>query len=82
MVVLFKVMFFDWLLLVKKGDFDGVVSVLVVMQELGIGNFEVQFLLNELVWIGNLEKFVGSWGKGDVFIQIYVDEEKMSVLFK
>lgn len=72
----------DWLLLVKKGDFDGAASALAAMQELGTGNPEVQPLLNELAWIGNLEKFVGSRGKGDAPIQIYADEEKMSALLK
>ncbi|MEO8409935.1 MAG: FHA domain-containing protein, partial [Propionivibrio sp.] len=72
----------NWLSLIKDRGFAGAAAAVATMRELAAGNADVQPLLSELAWIGNLAEFVGGRGPGEVTIQIYADEEKIGTLLK
>lgn len=71
-----------WLAMLKAHDFAGAAATTAGMRELATGNPDVQPLLGELEWIGQLEEFVAARPTGEAPIQIYVDEEKIAALLK
>ncbi|MCG2579163.1 FHA domain-containing protein [Dechloromonas sp. XY25] len=76
----------NWLARIKGRDFAGAAAVVAAMQDLAAGNDEVQPLVKELAWLGNLEQFVSGQGQAqgqdDVPIRIYADEERIAALLK
>ncbi|WP_114968039.1 FHA domain-containing protein [Rhodoferax ferrireducens] len=72
----------NWLNLIKKHDFDGAASAVAAMTDLGAGNADAAPLIDELAWIGDLEKYVSARENGEIPIQIYDDEKRMSALLK
>lgn len=72
----------QWLTLLKAREFDRASAVLANMKKLGTRNADVQALLSELEWIGNLEKFVIGQGGLDAPIRIYADEQKINALLQ
>jgi pSer/pThr/pTyr-binding forkhead associated (FHA) protein len=71
-----------WLAMLKARQFDRAAAVLADMKKIGSHNADVAPLLNELEWIGNLEKFVAGRGGAEAPIRIYADEEKIKGLLK
>ena len=72
----------QWLTFLKARDFDRAGAVLAGMKRLSSHNADVQSLLRELEWMGDLEGFVISRGGVDAPIRIYGDEEKIKLLLK
>ena len=70
----------QWLSLLKAGDFDRAGAVLAGIKRLGGGNADVQSLVGELEWMGELEKFVAGRGGVDAPIRIYTDEDEIKTL--
>ncbi len=74
----------DWLAEVKARDFDRAAATVNTMKALSVRNPEVQALLGELEWLGNLERFIAGRGGrgagGETPIRIYADEEKINAL--
>jgi len=71
----------NWLALLKAGDFGRAAAALGAMKTLGAPNPDLQPLLGELEWIGDLERFVAGRGV-DAPIQMFADEAKISALLK
>ncbi|MGH9719042.1 MAG: FHA domain-containing protein [Bryobacteraceae bacterium] len=71
-----------WLALLKAGEFDRASVALAGMKQLSRHNASAQWLVSELEWIGNIEKFVAARGGVDAPIRIYVDEGKIRSLLK
>jgi pSer/pThr/pTyr-binding forkhead associated (FHA) protein len=69
-----------WLMKLQTGDFDGAKGVLAGMSELGIHNSDLRPLIDELEWLGNLERLVGARGGPDAPIRIYADEDRIESL--
>jgi len=64
-----------WLAKVRAGDFDGAKAVLGRMSELGKGDPHLRPMIDELEWLGNLERLVNSRGGPEAPIRIYADED-------
>jgi pSer/pThr/pTyr-binding forkhead associated (FHA) protein len=71
-----------WLATLRAREFDRAAAGLNDMKQLGSRNPDVQSLVNELEWIGNLEQFVMRRGGMDAPIRIYADEERIKILLK
>jgi pSer/pThr/pTyr-binding forkhead associated (FHA) protein len=69
-----------WLMKVRAGDFDGAKNVLTGMSELGMRDAELRPLIDELEWLGNLERLVSSRGGPEAPIRIYADEDSIEHL--
>lgn len=72
----------QWVTLVKTREFDRASAALANMKKLGTRNTDVQALVSELEWIGNLEKFVIGQGGLDAPIRIYADEQQINTLLQ
>jgi pSer/pThr/pTyr-binding forkhead associated (FHA) protein len=72
----------DWLSLLKARQFDKAAAALAAMKQVGAGNDDVQPLLGELEWIGDLERFVVGRGGEDAPIRIYADEDRLRSLVR
>lgn len=77
---LLKVSVPAWLARLKAGEFAQANSALADMKQIGLHNADAQSLLNELEWIGDLEKFVVARGGVDAPIRIYSDEAKIKAI--
>ncbi|RJG05556.1 FHA domain-containing protein [Noviherbaspirillum cavernae] len=71
-----------WLNALQAGEFDRADAILSGMKRLGGNNADAQPLLDELEWIGNLERFVLGRGGPDAPIRIYADEDRLKTLVK
>jgi len=71
-----------WSGMLRAGDFDQARSALASMKQLSSRNAEVQSLIGELEWMGDLEQFVVGRGGVDAPIRIYADEEKIKALLR
>jgi pSer/pThr/pTyr-binding forkhead associated (FHA) protein len=71
-----------WLNMLSAHEFDRAGVILAGMKQLGSHNADVQPLVNELEWVGNLEQFVIGRGGADAPIRIYADEDKIKALLK
>jgi len=71
-----------WLAMLKARHFDKASAVLSGMKEAGRHNDNVQPLLNELEWMGNLERFVMGRGGPDAPVRIYADEDRIRALLR
>ena len=69
-----------WLAKLQAGDFDGAKGVLTGMSEFGIRNSDLRPLIDELEWLGNLERLVGGRGGPEAPIRIYADEDSIESL--
>lgn len=72
----------QWVTMVRAREFDRASAALANMKELGARNADVQALLSELEWIGNLEKFAIGQGGMDAPIRIYADEQKINAILQ
>jgi pSer/pThr/pTyr-binding forkhead associated (FHA) protein len=69
-----------WLAKVRAGDFEGAKTVLARMSELGKGDLHLRPMIDELEWLGNLERLVNSRGGPEAPIRIYADEDTIEHL--
>jgi len=69
-----------WLLKVQARDFDGAKGVLAGMYELGMRDANLRALIEELEWLGNLERLVSGRGGPGGPIRIYADEDSIEHL--
>jgi hypothetical protein len=72
----------QWLNLLKAREFDRASAIVAGMKQLGRHNADVQPLVSELEWIGNLEKFAAGRGGADKPIQNSADESGIKRLLK
>jgi pSer/pThr/pTyr-binding forkhead associated (FHA) protein len=71
-----------WLAALQKGDFTHADTLMAQMKASAANNPDVRVLLDELEWIGKLERFVMSRGGSDAPIGIYRDEAPVSAILK
>jgi pSer/pThr/pTyr-binding forkhead associated (FHA) protein len=64
-----------WLVKVRARDFDGVKGVLAGMSALVMRDADLRPLIDELEWLGNLERLVSGRGGPEAPIRIYADED-------
>jgi pSer/pThr/pTyr-binding forkhead associated (FHA) protein len=69
-----------WLVKVRGRDFDGAKGVLTGMSELSTRDAELRPLIDELEWLGNLERLVSNRGGPEAPIRIYADEDNIEHL--
>jgi pSer/pThr/pTyr-binding forkhead associated (FHA) protein len=69
-----------WLLKVRARDFDGAKGVLTGMSELGMRDADLRPLIDELEWLGNLDRLVSGRGGPEAPIRIYADEDSIEQL--
>jgi pSer/pThr/pTyr-binding forkhead associated (FHA) protein len=72
----------QWLGHLRARDYGRANAVLAGMKQLGRHNADVQPMLNELEWMGNLERFVMGRGGPEAPIRIYADEERIKAILK
>lgn len=71
-----------WLSMLKARDFDRANALLADVKQRSRHNTDLQPLIGELEWIGNLEKFVMGRGGVEAPIRIYADEDKIKSLLR
>jgi hypothetical protein len=69
-----------WLVKVRAHDFDGAKGVLTNISELGMRDADLRPLIDELGWLGNLERLVSARGGPEAPIRIYADEDSIESL--
>jgi pSer/pThr/pTyr-binding forkhead associated (FHA) protein len=69
-----------WLAKLQARDFDGANGVLAGMSGPGARNSGLRPLIDELEWLGNLERLVADRGGPDAPIRIYADEDRIESL--
>ena len=69
-----------WLVKVRARDFDGAKVVLTAMSELRMRDADLRPLIDELEWLGNLERLVSGRGGPEAPIRIYADEDSIEHL--
>jgi pSer/pThr/pTyr-binding forkhead associated (FHA) protein len=69
-----------WLTRVQARDFDGAKAVLTRMSELAMRDADLSPLIDELEWLGNLERLVSGRGGPEAPIRIYADEDSIEQL--
>jgi pSer/pThr/pTyr-binding forkhead associated (FHA) protein len=69
-----------WLVKVRARDFEGAKGVLTGMSELSMRDADLRPLIDELDWLGNLERLVRSRGGPESPIRIYADEDSIDHL--
>lgn len=69
-----------WLAKLQAGDFDGAKGVLAGLSALGKRNSDLRPLVDELEWLGGLERRVGARGGPEAPIRIYADEDDIESL--
>ncbi|RJF96354.1 FHA domain-containing protein [Noviherbaspirillum saxi] len=72
----------EWLRRLQKKDFDGADKALAATKESGRRNDDVQGLIDELQWVGTLERFVIGRGGLEAPIRMYVDDQQIKALLK
>ena len=73
----------QWLTALQARDFDGAAATLATMRSAARRNPDALPLLQELSWIGELERFVATApgaANGDAPIRIYADEDRIAAL--
>ncbi|WP_244816196.1 FHA domain-containing protein [Caballeronia sp. Lep1P3] len=71
-----------WLAAVRKGDYADADAIVTQMKTLGANNTDVRSMLDELGWIGKLERFVMGRGGPDAPIRMYADEDRIREILK
>jgi pSer/pThr/pTyr-binding forkhead associated (FHA) protein len=69
-----------WLAKVRARDFDGADGALTGMSDLAMRDLELRPLIDELEWLGNLERLVSGRGGPEAPIRIYADEDSIEHL--
>ncbi len=69
-----------WLAKVRARDFEGAERVLAGMSELSTRDADLRPLIDELDWLGSLERLVSGRGGPDAAIRIYADEDSIEHL--
>ncbi len=69
-----------WLARMAAHDFDGAQAVVTGMSDLAIRIPDMRSLVDELDWLGKLERLVSSRGGAEMPIRIYADEDSISEL--
>jgi len=69
-----------WLLRIRAGDFDGAKEILTGMSELAARDAELPPLIDELEWLGDLDRLVSARGGPEAPIRIYADEDSIEHL--
>ncbi|WP_235548454.1 FHA domain-containing protein [Noviherbaspirillum sp. Root189] len=72
----------DWLAALQKRNYDQADAIIAAARDNSRRNNDVQALLGELQWIGNLERFVVGRGGLEAPIRLYVDDNKIRSLLK
>lgn len=72
----------QWLERLKSGDFDRAAAILNGMKQAAGRNPDAHSLVDELEWVGNLERFIGERGGPDAPLRIYGDEDRIKTLLK
>jgi hypothetical protein len=70
----------DWLSALRKGEFDRAAATLAGAKALAGPNADAQPLVDELAWVGDLERFVLSRGGTQAPIRMDADEDRISGL--
>lgn len=71
-----------WLAALQKRNYDQADAIIAAARNNSRRNSDVQALLGELQWIGNLERFVVGRGGLEAPIRLYVDDNKIRSLLK
>lgn len=66
-----------WLQKIKANDFDGAKAVLTSTTDLSKRDTDLRPLIDELEWLGDLEKLVSLRGGPEAPIRIYADEDNI-----
>ena len=69
-----------WLVKVRAGDFDAAKGVLTGMSGLAMRDADLRPLIDELEWLGSLERLVSDRGGPEAPIRIYADEDSIEHL--
>ncbi|MFC7516421.1 FHA domain-containing protein [Herbaspirillum sp. GCM10030257] len=71
-----------WLAALQTRNYDQADAIIAAAKDRSRRNSDVQMLLGELQWIGNLERFVVGRGGLEAPIRLYVDDNKIRFLLK
>jgi pSer/pThr/pTyr-binding forkhead associated (FHA) protein len=71
-----------WLDALQQRQFDRAAALLGGMRATAAGNADAAPLIDELQWVGELERFVAGRGGVDAPIRIYADEDRINSLLK
>ena len=71
-----------WLAKVRARDFEGAERVLAGMSEPGRRDAHLRPMIDELEWLGSLERLVGSRAGPEAPIRIYADEDRIEHLIE
>ncbi|WP_454721492.1 MULTISPECIES: FHA domain-containing protein [Cupriavidus] len=71
-----------WLGKLQARDFDGADAALARMKTLGAHNADARPLLDELAWLGRLDRFVAGRGGAEAPIRMYADEAAIRGLLR
>ncbi|WP_118183418.1 FHA domain-containing protein [Paraburkholderia phosphatilytica] len=66
-----------WLAALRGRQFDHATTLVDGMRDLGNGNTDATTLIDQLQWVGDLERFVVGRGGPDAPIRIYADESRI-----
>lgn len=69
-----------WAAQLKARQYEQAQRALATMKQIGSHNTDVQPMVGELEWVGNLEQFVMGRGGMEAPIRLYADEEKIKAL--
>ncbi|RKR37048.1 FHA domain-containing protein [Paraburkholderia sp. BL17N1] len=72
----------SWLNALQKAQFDQADALLTEMRSLSANNADAASLINELQWVGDLERFVAARGGMDAPIRMYADEGTINNLLQ
>ncbi|PRY08115.1 FHA domain-containing protein [Paraburkholderia sp. BL25I1N1] len=72
----------SWLNALQKAQFDQADALLNEMRSLSANNADAASLINELQWVGDLERFVAARGGMDAPIRMYADEGTINNLLQ
>lgn len=71
-----------WMQKLGARDFDGAAALLAQMKQRGRNNADVQPLLGELEWVGEVERFVIGRGGVEAPVRIFADEEAIRTILQ
>jgi pSer/pThr/pTyr-binding forkhead associated (FHA) protein len=69
-----------WLAKIQARDFEGATGVLAGLSGLGRRDSDLRPFMDELTWLGNIERLVSSRGGPQTPIRIYADEDRIGRL--
>jgi hypothetical protein len=72
----------QWLGRLKAGEYDRAAAILGGMKQAASRNPDARSLVDELDWLGGLERFIGERGGPDAPLRLYVDEDRIKALTK